>query len=236
MQDQSSRIGQTGQKIRVQTKDVLSQEVLPKKRPKPAKKMHMPKAEGNALLSMSERARLIEVTDMHDRPLLCMPPEAALRQGLCRRLALVAVRTRAGRLVLHKDRDPCLGYAGRWDVYADFVMVGEGREDAALRLLNRMGLSGILPRKLTAAKAEKDRPIHYALFSADLPVGLYPTALAENTDGVFAWTNEKNSAREPAAPELLEVDADELEGLVRREAELFTPEVLWAAGTGLLFR
>jgi len=164
-------------------------------------------------LRESERAALVEVTDHADRTLVCMLPENAMRQGLHLRLAAVAARTRQNRLVLHRRKDARLGRAGTWDLYTGFVMVGEAREDAAIRLLEiGTGISGL---KMVHVADWKDSRIHLALFATVLPAGIYP-------------------AQPPQ--ELLEIDGDELHGLVRDAPELFSDELLLVEKRGILFR
>jgi len=164
-------------------------------------------------LHESERAVLVEVMDQADQTLLCMLPEDAMRQRLRLRLAAVAARTRQNRLILHRRRDWRLGVAGVWDLYTGFVLAGEAREDAAIRLLETLAIIGGLAIARLADRT--DSHARLALFVAELPAGVYPAHPAQ---------------------ELLEVDADELHGLVRDAPELFSPELVWAEQHGALFR
>ena len=164
-------------------------------------------------LHESERAVLVEVTDDLDQTLLCMLPEDAMRQMLRLRLAAVAARTRQNRLILQRRKDWRLGKAGLWDLYTGFVLAGEAREDAANRLLETLAIIGGLAVVHIADRT--DSHARLALFVAALPAGVYPAHPSQ---------------------ELLEVDADELRGLVRDAPELFSDELVWAEKSGMLFR
>ena len=169
-----------------------------------------------AQFSESERGQLVEVVDSNDRPLLCMPPEIALRQKLPVRVVAVALRTRWNRLILRKRRDARLGFQGRWDLYAGFVLVGEAREDAALRLLlSDAGLHGLKLSPLPSREAGEEGASFFALFAADMPAGLFPAHPAH---------------------EVMTVDADELAGLIRDVPELLSPELVRAAASPGLLR
>ncbi len=166
-----------------------------------------------AELGESERSALVEVTDEADRALVCMRPESALRQGLRLRLAAAALRTRHNNIILRRRVDPRLEGKGLWDLYTGFVLVGEAREDAALRLLETdAGIGGL--RMIHAADRDDEKG-RLSLFVADLPAGIYPVHPAQ---------------------ELLEADSDELRGLARDAAELLSAEALWAEASGVLFR
>ena len=204
-----SRIAQTGKKILDQAKRALPLSEKPVFRPRRHKSKPPPKHGLAATLSESEQAQLVEVVDSEDRPLMCMPPETALRQKLALRIVAVALRTRGDRLILHKRRELRLPSLGKWDLYTGFVRVGEAREDAALRLLlSGARVSGI---RLSPLPKGENRIIGSHLltvFTADLPAGLYP----QHPD-----------------QELLTVDADELAGLMRDVPELLSPELSYAA-------
>lgn len=229
----ASRIARAGQKVLAETMRLFTQE------PFPQKKSRIPFAEGwgaikdiTASLSDVEKASLVEVTDQNDRPLLCMPPETAITQNLRYRLVAVALRTPKNRIVLHKGRDKRLGYAQCWDVYTGFVFVGEAREDAAQRILHAMALSGIRLQQIGILKPTSENRGHCTFLGGELPSGLYPVPFdAEKDDGghsrLFMEMEKKES--------LLELDRDELMGLVKQAPELFSPELLWAAEAGILF-
>ena len=210
-----SRIAQASEKLRDQAKRLLSLPGQPVPRLRKAKELPTPDFSLAARLSESERSQLVEVVDGNDWPLLCMPPEAALRQKLPVRMVAVALRTRQNRLILHKRADSKLGFAGRWDLYTGFVMVGEAREDAALRLLlSDAGLPGLRVSPLSDGE-ERGEPFPLlTVFTADLPPGLYP---------------------EHPLQDMLTVDADELEGLIRDVPELLSPELTRAAAAPGLF-
>ena len=163
-------------------------------------------------LNEAERMTLVEVTDADGRPLVCMTPENALRQNLGLRLAAVVLRTRQNKAILRRRRDERLGSAGAWDIYTGFVLVGEAREDAAVRLLETLAVIGGLQTGHVAEREGERNPL--SLFAADLPAGVYPSHPAQA---------------------LMEADADELRGLVRDAPELLTPELIWAESTGMMF-
>ena len=157
-------------------------------------------------LTEHERALLVEVVDTQDRPLVCLPPKEALRQRLAVRMVAVALRTRQNKLILRKRCDASLGFAGRWDIYTGFVLVGEARKDAALRLLSSdAGLAGATKLFLAESNEPQSAPHPLTLFIVDLPAGLYPNLPAQD---------------------MLLVDADELDGLIRDMPELLSPELL----------
>ncbi|MCL1939895.1 MAG: NUDIX hydrolase [Desulfovibrionaceae bacterium] len=208
-----TRIAKAAQKLRDEAARTLAREAPPQ-RPRPARPLRESPPPPFAVdLHESERAVLVEVTDQADQALLCMPPEEAMRQRLRLRLAAVAARTRQNKVILHRRRDARLGSAGTWDLYTGFVMVGEAREDAAIRLLETGAIIGGL--RVVHVADREDEPARLALFVADLPAGVYPAHPAQ---------------------ELLEADADELRGLVRDAPELFSPELIWAEASGMLFR
>lgn len=230
-----SRIAQAGRKVRDEARRLLALESAPRKRASSRRKTRLPKAIASAL-SREEKEKLIEVTDGAEQPLLCMAPEAALKQGLPCRLVAVALNRRANRLLLHKGRDARLGHSGCWDLHTGFVMVGEAREDAALRLLAQAGLSGLPVKPLPVDGYEESSRFHRTFFSAELPPGLYPRPLHAEPASALSGKNEGGSAS-PAAEssEVLELDMDEFFGLTARAPELFTPEVLCLARSGALF-
>lgn len=169
-----------------------------------------------AQFSESERGELVEVVDNNDRPLLCMSPKIALRQRLSIRMVAVALRTRLNRLILRKRHDVRLGYTGRWDMYTGFVLIGEAREDAALRLLlSDAGLSGLRVSLLSDREEPEEYFSRFTLYVTDLPAELYPSQPAH---------------------EMMTVDADELAGLIRDVPELLCPALIRAAAAPGLLR
>jgi hypothetical protein len=233
----SSRIAQAGRRLRDAAGPLLREQTPPPRRPGGRKKSRLGPLRGidpAALLSEEEKGGILELTDADDRPLLCMAPEKARQLGLFHRRAVLALRGREGRVFLHRGRDPRLGHAGLWDLYTSFVMVGEAGEDAILRLLRAVGLPDLTPRFVLRDAPDAESRAHRLLFTAEVPRGLRPLPLPRPS--VQARPLRRGSAApQPEAGELLEVDAEELDGLTRSAPELFSPEVLWAAGTGVLF-
>jgi hypothetical protein len=157
--------------------------------------------------------RIMEITDSHDRPLMLMQPDAALRQKLYRRIACTALYGKGKVLHLYKRAGQMMNFQGLWDLCSGPVLVGEAREDAARRLiLSRTGLADLTVTEVLRRPADRELPAHLTLFAARLPQGVLPDS-----------------------QETMTVDADELEGLVAHTPEFFTPALIWAAGTGRLF-
>lgn len=209
-----SRITQAVLKIQREALRALARETPPRKKAAPVREEAVPEPGLAVGLAESERATLVEVMDALDRPLLCMAPETALRQGLRIRTVAVALLTAESKVLLTRRTNEKLGSQGRWDVDTVFVLVGEAREDAANRCLAMAPLQGLKPALVAEAEENSGLSCRLSLFTAHLPPGLYP------------WS---------PLLEALEVDADELDGLVRDTPDLLTPELIWAAGTGLLF-
>jgi hypothetical protein len=212
-----SNIAQAGEKLL----DAAKQSLLLSEKPAFLSKKHtrrgfsLPFAP-HTQLTAKEREKLAEVVDNNDRPLLCMLPEEALRQGLAVRTVAVALRERHNRLIVHKRRELALGFMDSWDIYTGFVLVGEARKDAALRLLASVaGLSGLSVTPVSACGGHTRASGLFALFTADLPTGLHPGH---------------------AADDMMPVDADELAGLIRDVPELLSPELVKAASMPGLFR
>ena len=228
----ASRIARTGQKVLAEAVRLFSRAPFPQKKRIPSGEEWGWSAGMAASFSDQEKASLIEVTDRNDRPLLCMVPEAVISQNLRYRLIAVALRTRKNRIVLHKGRDKRLGYAQCWDLYTGFVFVGEAREDAAQRLLAAKTLSGIRLQLIGVSDSRTGNGPQCSFFSGELPSGLYPAPIdAEDEAGPHSSLFMEVEKKET----LLELDSDELMGLVERGPELFSPELLWAAEAGVLF-
>ena len=209
-----SRIAQAGETLRDLARRSLALSDRPVPRLRKRKEPPPPAYGLDAELGQADRDRLVEVVDGNGRPLLCMTPQAALRQKLSVRAVAVALRLRQNRLILRRRHDAGRGGAGRWDLYAGFVMVGEAREDAALRLLlSEAGLSGLRVSPLPGPEENGDGL--FTLFTVDLPAGLYP---------------------EHPVQDMMTVDADELAGLIRDVPELLSPELVRAAAVPGLFR
>lgn len=159
--------------------------------------------------------QLMEITDRWDRPLMCMTPETVHKQKLYFRMACVALKSRGHTLFLYRRAEPMLAHQGLWDLFSGPVLVGEGREDAALRLLEKKtGLTYLSLTQRASREPDETLPIFLTLFTGVLNKGGRPAEAPHN---------------------LLEVDADELAGLVRDVPELLTPSLLWAYETGALF-
>lgn len=212
MASTNSRITHAVQKLQAEAARALAKETPPPRARPAGRSLAAEPPSPCAFLKAAERAALVEVMDGEGRPLVCMPPEAALRQKLRLWLAVVALRTVRNTIILHRREESKLGGAGLWDAYTDFVLVGEAREDAAIRLLAAYAGNGGLRMRHVADR--EDSPVGLALFVADFPPGVYPAY----TEGEF-----------------LETDADELRGLARDTPELFSAELLWAEACGALF-
>lgn len=210
-----SRIAQAGQRLFAEAVRALARETPPRKR-RPEPQTNAPPlpdpADG---LSASERLCLVEVIDASGRPLLCMPPEAATRQGLRFGKAAVALRTRENKILLRKNKTDKPGAHSPWDLYTGFVRVGEASEDAAIRLLATEAALGGLKLDRIAVSDDSALSVRLALYVADLPPGLYPPHPFRD---------------------ILEVDADELAGLARDIPDMLSKELVWALAEGLLYK
>lgn len=208
-----SRIAQALRKIKVQAARSLASEAAPIRLPGKSLPEALPLAPLERGLSPEERAGLAEVADHSGGLLLCMPPAEAVKQGLRLRLAGAVPRTRNKTLVLR--RRPEGPGQGLWDMYTDCVRPGEARFDAAARVLEAgSGLRGLTLTQVAEAENEAALSGSLAVFVADLPPGLYPDLAPED---------------------MLEVDEDELRGLLCRSRELLSPELVWAAAGDWLF-
>lgn len=224
----NARIVQTGLKVREEAQRLLALETVMRKRPQAIKARRLP-ALLEAGLTREEKGNLIEVTDTFDRPLFCLSPESALRQKMLYRLVSVALRRRSGRLVLHKRNDARLGNAGLWDFHTGFVLVGEAREDAALRLLHWAGLDGFAAQVLAARLPDESTRANTVYFTAEVPDGLYPLPLVPPEEEARSLSGAGTEM-----DRIMEVDVDEFDGLTSASPELFTPEVVWMSRAGLL--
>jgi hypothetical protein len=108
-----------------------------------------------------------------------------------------------------------LEYQGLWDLFSGPALLGESREDAALRFLARK--AGIVT----------EGPLVPAAVASD-----YDGSLAHRTLFVFRLVGNMRPFAEKQT--FMEVDADELDGLVRDMPELLAPSLLWAVQTGKL--
>lgn len=209
-----SHLARTARRILAKAAHSLAKEPAPRKQGKePA--TTIPQFGLDAGLEPEEIDQLVEITDDYDNTLAILAPGEALRQGLRFRMIAVILRTTRNTVLLSRAKDEKPNRPVPWSMGLDFVRVGEAREDAATRMLAKgFGLGGIRPRM--AAVAENSAAFAYdlTLYVADLPVGLLPGA---------------------ARFEILAVDKDELEGLLKRTPGLFSEELRWAFATGKLF-
>lgn len=211
----SSRIRQTAQRILAEAARALAKEPVPRRRAAKKETPELPRFDRAEGLGPADRERLVEVVDADGRPLAAMTPKDALKQGLRFRMAAVALRTADNTLLLMRRKEEKTGRYGLWDIGTGAVRVGEAREDAAFRLLAELaGIRGIQPREVARADDAAGFSYDLALFVADLPKGLMPWSMSL---------------------EMLTLDRDELEGVLRESPELFSAELAWAAGTGRLF-
>lgn len=208
-----SRIARAGQRLKAEAARTLGKETPPRKlRPaRPLRESRLPSLTDG--LGEAERADLLELLDDGGSTLVLMPRLHALKQNLRLRLAAVVLRTRQNKIVLHRRSEEDLEDPGVWDLYTDFVLVGEAPRDAAIRLLNDAAQIGGL-RLADIAEIEHGN-MRFTLHVADLPAGVYPAG------------NEG---------ELLELDADELRGLMRDSPELFSAVLNRAVEHASLFR
>lgn len=209
-----SRIARAARAIQAEAARALAQDGPPRiRRQKNRSEPALPSLAAG--LNDEEKRLLAEVSDKDDRLLMCMPPEIAIRQGLALRLTAVALCTRHNSVFLHKRRQGKTDRLGLWDMYAGHVRPGEARQDAAARVLaDEGGLVGLPMTPVAQARPGKNMRAYITLYRAVLSPGLMPAH---------------------AHADMLEVDADELAGLLRDSPELLTPELIWAAGTGALF-
>ncbi|MCH5276285.1 MAG: NUDIX domain-containing protein [Desulfovibrionaceae bacterium] len=163
---------------------------------------------------------LVEIADGYDRPLMLTPLSAALRRKLPRRIVLVGVRDSRGQLFLTRRAPRLARHPGLWDIsVTGDVLAGESLEGAALReLRQRLGIEVATIRSV-----------------ASLP---YTDSGGASLSATFFLTGAGSSPPSPA-PEIvcdgMFVDADELQGLVRHQPDLLTPELIWAVRSGWVF-
>ena len=158
--------------------------------------------------------KVMEVTDKTDSPLMCMTPESIHRQKLFYRMVSVGLFSRRRTLLLYKRNESLPGFQGCWDLFSGAVLVGEAREDAALRLTTaKTGIEELALRERARRRPDDIMPVHLTLFTG---------------------TYGKGVDRTVAGSGFLEVDKDELDGLIRDIPELLTPSLLWAHSSGNL--
>lgn len=163
--------------------------------------------EGNIYAgSAAYSARLVEITDGHDSPLLLMGGPEAEAQNLAHRWVLVILRRRDGRIWLaRRARKP--GEPELWDFSVRGpVHAGEARESAALRLLHeQIGVEGVRPVPRAAAQPP----------------------ITEGAKRMALFVAEHRNARfVPVSGAGMFLDEDEVTGLAEHFPELFEPCLL----------
>ena len=162
---------------------------------------------------------LVELTDLHDRPLLVVPRAGVRRFGLTRRVVLVALRDVARRIYIQQRGPHCDALPGYWDLSATgHVHAGEAREDAALRELEEeIGIRGVRLIRLAEHPPDATSTSFSTLYLAG-PSGGQPVPNPDEVSGGMF------------------LDEDELKALAVYDSERITPALRWALSTGLLFR
>ena len=167
-----------------------------------------------------ELEALVEISDGYDRPLLLSPLGIALRRKLPRRIVLVCLYDRHGKIFLQRRSTALARHPGLWDIsVTGDVMAGESLEGAALReLRQRLGIAGARIRSVASLPyTDSEGASLSATFFRAGPCGTRPVPDPEMVcDGMT-------------------VDADELSGLVRHQQDLLTPELIWAVRSGWIF-
>lgn len=217
------RIRQASQRILTEVGHVLKAEPVPRKRLEAHERQNTPLFGLELALAEAEREELVEIIDAADCPLALMIPGEALHQKLRFRMIAVAPRMAGGEVFLLRRGDKKSGRPNSradvrpdiWDIATGSVRAGEARDDAAARLLRDLaGIEGVDLRQVAVADASAGFTYNLTLYVADLPRGFTP------------WSTAGNGAA---------MDRDELEGVLKALPEMFSKEVIWAAGTGLLF-
>lgn len=162
---------------------------------------------------------LVEVVDEQDRPVLVVPALEARLRKLRRRVVLVLLHDKAGRLYLQRRSARKIAYPGRWDVSASgHVRAGEAREDAARRELSEE--LGVKASGMAWLTAYTTRPEHgntqVTVFHATAPAA---SPAPDNAE----------------VDEVICVDKHELDTLLNNFSEALTPALIWVAGHGYAF-
>lgn len=164
-----------------------------------------------------DMAELVEISDGFDRPLLLCPLKAARKRKLPRRIVLVCLRDTRRRIFLQRRADNQPHHPGLWDlsIIGD-VLAGESFEGAVLReLAQRLGIVG--------ARVRAAAFLPYTDSSgASLSAGFF----------VAGPTGEAPRLDPSTVGDGMFVDADELQGLVRHQQDMLTPELVWAVRSG----
>ncbi|MDR1946097.1 MAG: NUDIX hydrolase [Desulfovibrio sp.] len=209
-----SRIAQTARRLQAEAAEILSEDRPPLVLPGLDAGDDALPSGIESCLGEEERAGLGEVTDAAGLLLLCMPPDQALRRGLRLRVCSVALRTREGKVILHRRKKAGDG-AALWDLYTGHVLPGEAWEDAALRLLDTWaGTAGSRLARLSEIVGDEAGGAHIRYYGVALSSGLYPRHAPADT---------------------LEADRDELAGLAQAVPELLSIPLLLAAREGIIF-
>ena len=156
---------------------------------------------------------LIEYADEHDRPLLIASPSEAF--PLRRKTVGAVLCDRRGRAFVRR-RTSERGVE-TWDISAEtYVRSGEAREEAVGRAVREtLGLSNVpFGEAVPTAFKPAGGNVSLTLFLAELPGILPPDSLRE---GHF-------------------LDREELVGMAETFPDLFSPVLLWAIGTGCLWK
>jgi len=160
---------------------------------------------------------LVEIFDAFGHPLLLCPLAAARRHKFPRRTVLVCLRDRRGRIFLQRRALHLPVHPGLWDMaVSGDVLAGESYAGAALRELEqRLGLKGL---KITPR--------------ASLP---YTDSNGASLSAMFFMAGPVSSALTPDPASICDsmyVDLDELNGLIRYQHDMLTPELIWAVRSG----
>lgn len=165
----------------------------------------------------TEKVPLVEITDAYDRPLMLVPEALARRKKLSRRYVLLCLRDTKGRIYLQRRAFTLSQHPGLWDVsISGPVHAGESREGAALRALHHS--LGLTRTRVTAVASlpyvDSDGSSLSTTFFLAGPTSVKPTPNPESVaDGMF-------------------LDMDEIQGVVRHQPDMLTPELLWALRSG----
>ncbi len=164
------------------------------------------------------QGELVELTDIHDRPLMIAPRRGVRRLGLIRRVVLVALRDTRNRVYIQQRGPQCDALPGYWELSATgHVRAGESREDAARReLAEEINVRHARLVRLDEHPPDESSDAFSTLFLAG-PTGERPEPNPEEVSGGMF------------------MDEDELKALVDYSPDRITPALRWAMNTGRLF-
>ena len=161
----------------------------------------------------------VEIVDKQNRRLCVLPFSEVRRQSLCHRAVLVLIFNPGNKVYLRKRSPQKKLYPGRLDLsITGRVLVGESREEAAIRALREeLGIyaDGIDPLMEISAELEAG-PGFVTLFSLDC------RGRAINSD---AWGADRG----------LFVDKGELDYLAENFREMLTPRLVYFWQRSLVF-